>query len=53
MKMSGTLAAVGFPDIGLPDFLQNTNRTKNQEQIHSVPVFAYFAYFAVQIFLAG
>jgi hypothetical protein len=52
VKLGGTVATVGFPDIGLPDFL-TTKYTKytKKRQIHFVSAFVCFVYFVVKFFV--
>jgi len=46
------MATVGFPDIGLQDFLttKHTNYTKTEKQVHFVSAFVCLVYFVVEIF---
>ncbi len=46
------MAAVGFPDIGLQDFLttKHTNYTKIKRQVRSVSAFVCLVYFVVKSF---
>ena len=52
MKLGGTVATMGFPDIGLPDFLNHETHElhENKKQIHSVSAFVCLVYFVVKIF---
>jgi hypothetical protein len=49
VALGGTVATVGFPNIGLRDFLttKHTNYTKTERQILSVSNFVCFVYFVV------
>ncbi len=52
VKLGGTVATMGFPDIGLPDFLNHETHElhENKKQIHSVSAFVCLVYFVVKIF---